>query len=398
MEVSAIYIYERTPLILLFATGYLLYLVMSGAGLPGYMAARAVRFSRGRADALLLSLIAVSAGLSMFIPNAVTVLAMLPVIRRLAEKSPDLTTPLTLSIIYGANIGGMGSLIGSPANMLLIGVLDYFDVPGRGEISFFNWFEWALPLVLLFLVVAWRVACVALNDRKMRFYTEEIAVLPFRPSHARGLAVLAVYIGYWLLSSIAAEFSPVLRKYEPLGAGIFTLLFCGYVFGTGLVRPRDLIHRLPKRGIVLLGALGLLLVLAGFFRLDEHAADGFSLLLKYIEQDGCGGFTVYLAVAFAVIMLTEFLSNTVVSTAFFAVVVHMAGICALEQLPLLILVSTASTCAFMTPVATPCNSLAVGEMRGVSLRAMLLLGMLLNVVGAFLLSIWIREVVPLVYG
>ena len=152
---SLLYIYERGPLLLLFATGYILYRVIASVRLPEYFSGKAVSLSRGRADYLLLSLIFVSAGMSMFIPNAVTVLAMIPVIRKLDAELESITTPLTLSIIYGANIGGMGSLIGSPANMLLIGALDFFKVAGREKITFFNWFVWAVPLVLLFLMLAW---------------------------------------------------------------------------------------------------------------------------------------------------------------------------------------------------------------------------------------------------
>lgn len=165
MEFSATYIYDRLPLLLLFVTGYILYRVTASVALPEYMAAQAVRFSRGRADRLLLSLIVVSALLSMFIPNAVTVLAMLPVIQRLDDELESMTTSLTLSIIYGANIGGMGSLIGSPANLLLIGALDLFNIPGRNQITFFNWFEWALPLVAGMVLLAWGVVRLSLPGK-----------------------------------------------------------------------------------------------------------------------------------------------------------------------------------------------------------------------------------------
>jgi len=52
----------------------------------------------------------------------------------------------------------------------------------------------------------------------------------------------------------------------------------------------------------------------------------------------------------------------------------------------------------MTPVATPTNALAYGEMKGASLRRMLGLGMVLNVVGACILTGWLGWVLPLVYG
>ncbi|TIH13699.1 sodium/sulfate symporter [Marinifilum sp. JC120] len=396
MEFSATYIYDRLPLILLFVTGYILYRVIASAGLPEFIASRAVRFSRGRADWLLLSLMGVSALLSMFIPNAVTVLAMIPVIRKLDDELEAMTTPLALSIIYGANIGGMGSLIGSPANLLLIGALDLFAIPGRKSITFFNWFEWALPLVILLLLLAWLVVRFSLPAKEVKtFQVREDK--PLLPKQRKGLYVFACFLLFWIGASVAVELFAAFREYEPLLAIFFSVLFCGHIFRSGMLRLRDLVQGVPKRGVLFLGLLGVLIVLVRMLRLDEYAAGVFTAELDYLGHSG-DSYGVYLVTALIVILLTEFLSNTVVSTAFFAVIAHVGTSYGINPLPLMILVSAASTCAFMTPVATPCNSLAVGEMRGMSLRTMFTLGMVLNVLCSVLLSFWIWWMVPLIYG
>lgn len=397
MELSSNYIYERLPLILLFATGYILYRVVTVVGLPEYLAVRAVRFSRGRVDLLLLSLMTACAGLSMFIPNAITVLAMLPVIRKLDSQLVGMTTPLTLSVIYGANIGGMGSLIGSPANLLLIAALDYFNVSGGEKITFFNWFEWALPLVSMFLLLAWGVVryTIPYNGQRSDFGIAKSS--PLQSVQSKGLVVFAVFLFFWGLSSIAVELLSAYRFYEPMVAVVFTIIFCGYVFSSRILSFKALIHGVPKRGLLFLGILGILIALVRMLSLDEWAAHLFIGLLEIMEHSG-KEYTVYLATALTVILLTEVLSNTVVSTAFFAVIVHVASEYGFSPLPLMILVSAASTCAFMTPIATPCNSLAVGEMRGISLRSMVFWGLVLNLLGALMMSAWIWKIVPLVYG
>jgi sodium-dependent dicarboxylate transporter 2/3/5 len=101
--------------------------------------------------------------------------------------------------------------------------------------------------------------------------------------------------------------------------------------------------------------------------------------------------------ALGVIFLTEVFSNTLVSAAFFLLAYQLAQSHGADPLPLMVTVSVASTCAFMTPIATPCNALAFGEMRGTSLGAMLGLGALLNVLGALLVALWLGAVLPLVY-
>lgn len=396
MEFSVTYIYDRLPLILLFATGYILYRVIASAGLPEFIASRAVRISQGRADYLLLSLMGVSALLSMFIPNAVTVLAMIPVIRKLDDELEVMTTPLTLSIIYGANIGGMGSLIGSPANLLLIGALDLFDISGRKAITFFNWFEWALPLVVLMLLLAWMVVRFSLPTNGIGITTTKHA-LSLTPEQRSGLGVFGLFFIFWCGSSLLVELVPAYSGYESLVTLVFGLAFCGYVFGGGVLRLRDLVHGIPRRGVLFLGVLGVLIAIVRMLKIDEAAACLFTDALNVMGQSG-DGFGIYLITALVVILLTEFLSNTVVSTAFFAVIGQVATAYGQGPLPLMILVSVASTCAFMTPVATPCNSLAVGEMRGVSLKTMVGLGMVLNILGALLMSFWVWWIVPLVYS
>ncbi len=408
---SLLYIYERGPLLLLFATGYILYRVIASVRLPEYFSGKAVSLSRGRADYLLSSLIFVSAGMSMFIPNAVTVLAMIPVIRKLDAELESMTTPLTLSIIYGANIGGMGSLIGSPANMLLIGALDFFKVAGREKITFFNWFVWAVPLVLLFLMLAWFTVRFALPKgglvipAKNRCRVKSISI-----KQKRGLKIFGFFLGFWLLTSVLREYIPVYAKFEPLVAILFTAIFLKMIFGrvrTGsvyaegrgqLMKWSSLLDGVPKRGILFLVVLGVVIGIVRLLDLDMYAAVGFKNLLTMVNINGHGGYLLYLITGTIVILLTEVLSNTIVSTAFFAVVAQAANTFGANPMGLMILVSIASTCAFMTPIATPCNSLAYGEMKKVSLRTMLVLGFVLNLCGAVLLSVWVWKVIPYVYG
>ncbi|SMF37660.1 SLC13 family permease [Desulfovibrio gilichinskyi] len=408
---SLLYIYERGPLLLLFATGYILYRVIAAVRLPEYFSEKAVSLSRGRADYLLLSLIFVSAGMSMFIPNAVTVLAMIPVIRKLDAELESMTTPLTLSIIYGANIGGMGSLIGSPANMLLIGALDFFKVAGRDKITFFNWFIWAVPLVLLFLMLAWFTVRLALPKggrtipTKFQGRAKSISI-----RQKRGLKIFGFFLGFWLLTSVLREFIPVYAEFEFIAALIFTAIFLKVIFGrvrTGLAGAESkgslmewssLLDGVPKQGILFLVILGAVVGLVKILDIDMYVAEWFKSLLSMLAVNGQSGYLLYLVTGMVVIMLTEVMSNTIVSTAFFAVVAQTADSFGANTMGLMILVSIASTCAFMTPIATPCNSLAYGEMRKVSLRTMLVLGLVLNIFGILLLSAWVWKVIPYVYG
>ncbi|MBF0451318.1 MAG: anion permease, partial [Candidatus Magnetomorum sp.] len=65
---------------------------------------------------------------------------------------------------------------------------------------------------------------------------------------------------------------------------------------------------------------------------------------------------------------------------------------------LMIPVSVASTCAFMTPIATPCNAFVFGEMKGVRLSKMVLCGFFLNILCVLCVSFWLPICIPLIYS
>ena len=162
---ALLYFWSRLPFLLMFLNGYLIYRLLVVTGLTDRFVAAALGRSGGNPRRLFLYVILSAALLSFFIPNAVTVLTLLPMLKEIRDRfHPGLrgriVTPLTLSVIYGANIGGMGSIVGSPANLLLIGAMDLYQVPGRQLVGFFNWFLWSIPLVALLVLLAWGVVAM----------------------------------------------------------------------------------------------------------------------------------------------------------------------------------------------------------------------------------------------
>ena len=405
------YVWERLPLILLFLNGYLIYRLFVVTQLTELFVAFALRRGGGRFTGVLFYIIAASALLSFFIPNAVTVLAMLPILKtidgELRKSAPNLkpTTALTLSVIYGANIGGMGSIIGSPANLVLIGALDYYQVVGREQITFFNWFLWSVPLVAFSVLAAWLVVAYLAVPRTVRGTRLTLEALGFDgevgPKQRAGGLLFVVFLVFWIAEAIAVGLWPAFAPYGPAVCIAFFALFVFLTFvrldgaeKRPLLHPRDIVSGLPKRGLVFLVLLGAIFVGVKALGLDAHAAD----LLASVLAPDTPLLLVFLALTVTVIFLTEVLSNSVVSVAFFFIAYATAAAQGLPPLSLMMAVSLASTCAFMTPIATPCNALAFGEMKGTSLKEMLIFGAVLNLIGAGLMSVWLRYVIPLIYG
>ncbi|MBI9080563.1 MAG: sodium:sulfate symporter [Pseudodesulfovibrio sp.] len=406
------YLWQRLPLILLFAGGYFIYQLMVVTRITDAFVSWVLRKSRGNASVLLLYVIGASAALSSFIPNTITVLTLLPMLKRLdrdfaRQGVGGMTTVLMCSAIYGAAIGGMGSMIGSPANALLIGVLDFYQIAGREQITFFNWFLWSVPLVILFVLVAWGVVAGLGLPPQVRGVTVHVdclgEVCETTGRQRYGSLVFWFYMGFWILEAVARQAISGFVEISPLISMGFFGLFIYLVFfrsaptssfGSGpLLRVGGLLKGLPRRGFLFILGLVALFWVIHSFGIDRQVV----LLVGEMLQGDMMPLILFFLTIVSVIFLTELLSNTAVVAAFFTIAYYAALGHDMNPMYLMMGVGVASTCAFMTPIATPTNALAFGEMKGASLTRMLGLGFVLNVAGAILLTVWLSWALPLIY-
>ena len=125
------------------------------------MALGVIRTLGSRRSLIILGFMGITAFLSMWITNVAVVLMMLPIATAVIARDeterdrPDrFGVSLLLGIAYAASVGGTGTLIGTPPNLVLAGVLNSM-FPQAPEISFFSWMRMALPVVAIFLPVIW---------------------------------------------------------------------------------------------------------------------------------------------------------------------------------------------------------------------------------------------------
>jgi len=415
MNDAFLYIWSRLPFILMFINGYLIYRLLVVTGMTERFVAAALGRSGGDPRKLFLYVILSATFLSFFIPNAVTVLTLIPVLKDIKDRfHPRLrdrvVTPLTLSVIYGANIGGIGSIVGSPANLLLIGAMDFYKVPGRQVIGFFNWFLWSIPLVALLVLLAWGVVAVGFGSferftaRKYPQAAGPHAQNPWRMLYGvrrSGAILFLIFIVFWTVEAVIKGIWPVFARWAPLVCLVYFAAFCWLVFRkmpfsdeAPLMQSGTLFEDFPRRGIMLLIPVAALVLVVRFLDFDITLSAFYGELLPVKAS----AFTVMLVTVGVVILLTEALSNTLVSTTFFPIAYFTAVNSGFSPIGLMIAVSVASNCAFMTPIATPCNAFAFGEMKGTSLVKMMSLGFFLNMGATACIAVWIYWVIPRIYG
>ncbi len=396
------------PVIYLFLGGFLLAMALESCGLHKRLAISILSIVGTRPANLIGGFMAGTAFISMWVSNTATVVMMLPMATSVMalsrggdtvneRQSRSFEVALLLGIAYAANIGGLGTLIGTPPNALLAGfMLESYGI----TIGFMQWMLLGVPLVIISLPVAWYLLTKVLQ----RVGTEEIAG------------------GAALLENERREQGPLSRA-EWIVGSITALTATAWV-------TRPLFERwvpaLTDTGIAIAGALLVFIIPFSWrplrFALDWKQAErlpwavlilfgGGLSLAAAIQQTGLaewigtalgaiGGWPVFAVIAIVtlvVIFLTELTSNTATAAAFLPVVASLAVGMGADPMLLAIPTAIAASCAFMMPVATPPNAIVYGTGR-LTIPEMATAGIWLNLFFVMLLPVFVYLVAGRVFG
>ncbi|MBR3565655.1 MAG: SLC13/DASS family transporter [Paludibacteraceae bacterium] len=142
------------PIIMLFLGGFVLAIAASKVGLDVYLARIMLKPFGTKPKYVLLGFLIIISVMSMFMSNTATAAMMLaflaPVLRTLPENGGGRIS-LAMAIPIAANIGGMGTPIGTPPNAIAIGQLSQMDI----HIGFGTWMLRMVPVVIVMIIIAW---------------------------------------------------------------------------------------------------------------------------------------------------------------------------------------------------------------------------------------------------
>lgn len=406
---------DKVQLIFFFINGFLVSRLFIKVKLPERIVYSLVdrrELSPGR---VLLYVISLSAMFSFFIPNAITVLTLLPILELLQRayrncefSESSIATMLVLAVIYGANIGGMGSITASPANGILATFLAFNPVAGAANITFASWLVWGIPLVIIFTLIAWLILLVMFRPGRFGKAGIELPFLPEAIEYPHQKLAIWLTAAYFVSSILLSALLMMLPENETeilMITGVLTVVFIGFLFLTPmspgnagtlrspLLRIADCYSNLPLRGFVFVGVAVVLGVVMYFLKVDQY----FGELLPHLLPDHLPAIALLLLIALITSFTTEILSNTVVQIAMFLMIVPLSATMDFPVLLALTVTTLSCTSAFMSPIATGVNGLAFGGIPGVSVWRMLVVGLLMNIAGAILLSLWAYFVIGGIY-
>ena len=368
-------------LILLLLGGFILSTAMARSGAHRRLAVGIVRMVGGGGRRLVLGFMLASALCSMWISNTATTLMLLPVAAAVLERADKrLTTPLLLGLAYAASIGGVGTPVGTPPNVIFMGI--YREATGT-EISFLEWMTIGIPVVLVLLPLAWLWLTRSLDAATP---TVTLPTLPpWRTAERRVLIVFALTALAWVTR--AAPYGGWSGALSMDGVGDSTVALAAVIALFAL--PDGEGDRMLDWETAREIPWGLLLLFGGGIAIARaFEASG----LSGAVGEAMGGLlslpTILLigALCLSVTFLTEVTSNTATTTLMMPVLAATGLAVGIDPALLMIPAALSASCAFMLPVATAPNAIVFGTGK-ITTQVMAREGLALNLAGALCLTL-----------
>jgi solute carrier family 13 (sodium-dependent dicarboxylate transporter), member 2/3/5 len=293
--------------------------------------------------------------LSMWISNTATTLIMLPIALAILAHvdNKELKVALILGIAYAASVGGIGTPIGTPPNVIFMGI--YEEHTGR-EFSFLSWMKIGVPIVLIALpIMAWWLTRNVKLEQEIKLPEQgEWRIEETRTLWVFGLTALAWItrkepFGGW------SEFLDI-----PIAGDSTVALFAVVLM---FLIPNGKGSRLLDWETAKTIPWGMLLLFAGGIAIAKgFVASGLSQILGELMSSLANLPVIFmiLTICLVVTYLTEITSNTATATLLMPILAVAAVSAGYDPMVLMIPAAMCASCAFMLPVATAPNAIAYG--------------------------------------
>lgn len=392
------------PLLFLFVGGFMIARAMTRHQLDRRIALRIVtlRFIGESPGRVRLGFMFTGVILSMWISNTATTAILVPILLGLlgVERDSDdrrerAVVGSLLALAYTCSIGGLGTPVGSPPNLIAMRFLR----DAGYEIAFFDWVKVALPTALVMVGLTALVSRRLFPVGQVRLSgLDELAPQKHWTFGQRVTfaAFMLAVVGWMLpgvLKLVGTEAAGTVARHMPGGAVALVAASILFLFRTGgeRVLPWDDAARIDW-GIIMLFGGGISL---GRQMFDTGLAS--ALAGGIVEVTGVRGLWVLTSlVTFFTIFFTEACSNTATSNMLSPLVIAVARQLDVSPVPPVLAVGLAASCAFMLPIATGPNAVVYGTGR-ITVPAMMRAGFALNIACALVIIGALRLLCPL-YG
>lgn len=383
-------------IVLLFMGGFMIAQALEKSGAHRRLAIIMVHAVGGKGGRrLVLGFMLASAVLSMWISNTATTLMLLPVamavLEQLDEKQRRLMAiPLMLGLAYAASIGGMGTPIGTPPNVLFMGI---WQETGGRQMSFLEWMKIAVPVLVIMFPIIW----LWLSRKLGRSRAVELPELgPWRTEERRVLIAFALTAAAWIFRKEPhGGWSSLINA---PGAGDSTVALAAVM--TLFVWPNGHGQRLldwqtAKKipwGILLMFGAGITIAKA----FDTSGlSDAIGSALTGLRN--WHPLAMMALICIIVGFLTNVTSNTAMAALLLPLLAAAAKAAGINPAMMMLPAVLSTSCAFMLPVGTPPNAIVYGS-GFITVKDMVREGFFVTFLGAIVVTLICYLLVPILLG
>lgn len=392
-------------ILFLFLGGFMIGLAIEKWKLHKRIALSIVNVTGTSGDRIILGFILATGLLSMWLSNTATTMMMFPiaasVIHVVKENREghgniaNFSLVIMLSIAYASNFGGIATIIGTPPNVAFVG---YIKEKYGYTIQFVDWLIICAPIAVLLLLALYLVTTKLMYPNRLKsdavtrelIETELRNLGPMSVAEKRVLAIFTITAVLWITKDIINTLN-LIRLDDTMIAlmGALTL----FVVPSGMDSGGRLLEWPDTSRI----AWGIILLFGGGLALAaalEKAGLIQTLGTNIAEFAGSGGLVLVLSITIVAMFVSEVMSNIAQVIVFSPVIGGIADAMQINPLLLGIPMTLAASCASMMPMGTPPNAIvfASGHIR---LKQMVLTGLVMNIVGIILITLFCWYVIPL---
>jgi len=396
--------------IFLFIGGFIVALAMQRWNLHKRIALKILMITGVSPGRILMGFMLATAFLSMWISNTATVMMMIPILISIIKKLEETvgkkevskySIGLLLGVAYSASIGGIATLVGTPPNLSFIRIFQIM-FPAAPEISFTQWFIFALPVSICFFVIVWLFLYLKFGTKKKNW--SNISVLTLRkqynelgPMSFEEKVILVDFVLLallWLSRSniqignfTIPGWSSLLNNPKFINDGTIAIALSVILFlipskneGGKRIMDWATTSKIPWNIVLLFGG--------GFALASGFKESGLSMWfgeeLSWIVN--LHPILIIAVVAFFVTFLTELTSNTATTEMLLPILAGLSVATEINPLFLMLPATFSASMAFMLPVATPPNAIVFGTNR-LKIIDMARTGITLNLIGVAIVTL-----------
>ncbi|MBN8649812.1 MAG: DASS family sodium-coupled anion symporter [Cytophagales bacterium] len=396
------------PIIFLFMGGFMIALALEKHRLHERIALNLVRITGTSGNGIILGFTIATGFISMWISNTATAMMMLPIavsvinlLRRSTEETQTLGErnfgiALMLVIAYAANIGGIATIIGTPPNVVFVGLLDQF---AHEKISFGKWMLVGLPLSIVVMGLGYFMLTRFIFPNKLHQISGADALIKNRlvdlgPMRKEEKLVLTVFTSTSLLWIFQQPLNILLGSEllndTNIGMAGGSLMF---LVPASLKQFKFLLVWKDTEKL----SWGILILFGGGLCLAQglSSAGIIQAVGSYIAQQSQSVNWLLFGLIAASIFITELMSNVALVQIFIPVVFGIATNLGIEPILLGMPVAFGASMAFMFPVATPPNAIVFssGHMK---VKDMMRAGLMMNIIALLLIYAGAKFLIPLI--